>query len=62
VSSAKSGMESNVNEVTILFRNGERQRISRAPKKIIAHELVKIFYNSATKMFDKKDVTITERN
>ena len=60
VSSAKSGMESNVNEVTILFRNGERQRISRAPKKIIAHELIKIFHNSATKMFDKKNVMITE--
>ena len=62
VSSAKSGMESDVNEVTILFRNGERQRISQAPKKNIARELVKIFANSATKMFDKKNVTITERN
>jgi phosphopantothenoylcysteine decarboxylase/phosphopantothenate--cysteine ligase len=62
VSSAKSGMESDVNEVTILFRNGERQRISRAPKKIIARELVKIFHNSATKMFDKNNVMITERN
>jgi len=51
-----------VNEVTILFQNGERQKISRAPKKIIARELVKIFENSATKMFDKKNVTITERN
>jgi phosphopantothenoylcysteine decarboxylase/phosphopantothenate--cysteine ligase len=43
VSSAKSGMESDANEVTILFRNGERQRISRAPKNVIARELVKIF-------------------
>jgi phosphopantothenoylcysteine decarboxylase/phosphopantothenate--cysteine ligase len=49
VSSAKSGMESNVNEVTILFRNGERQKISRAPKKIIAHELVKIFLQFCNK-------------
>jgi len=59
VSSTISGMESDVNEVTILFQNGERQKISRAPKKIIARELVKIFENSVTKMFDKKNVTIT---
>jgi phosphopantothenoylcysteine decarboxylase/phosphopantothenate--cysteine ligase len=62
VSSAKSGMESGVNEVTILFENGERQKISLAQKTIIARELVKIFLNFATKMFDKKDVMITERN
>ena len=62
VSSAKSGMENDRNEVTILFQNGERQKISRAPKKFIARELVKIFQNSATKMFDKKNVTVTERN
>ena len=58
VSDANSGMESDVNEVTILFRNGEKKKISRAPKKIIARELVKIFSNFATKMFDKKNVTI----
>jgi phosphopantothenoylcysteine decarboxylase/phosphopantothenate--cysteine ligase len=58
VSGADSGMESDVNEVTILFRNGEKTKISRAPKKIIARELVKIFSNFATKMFDKKNVTI----
>jgi len=62
VSSVKSGMESDLNEVTILFQNGERQKISRASKTSIARELVKIFQNSATKMFDKKNVTITERN
>jgi phosphopantothenoylcysteine decarboxylase/phosphopantothenate--cysteine ligase len=62
VSSAKSGMESDVNEVTILFQNGERQKISCAPKKIIARELIKIFHDSATKMFDKKDVMTTERS
>jgi phosphopantothenoylcysteine synthetase/decarboxylase len=61
VSSAKSGMESDKNEVTILFQNGERQKISRASKKFIARELVKIFQNSATKTFDKKNVMITER-
>jgi phosphopantothenoylcysteine decarboxylase/phosphopantothenate--cysteine ligase len=54
VSSANSGMESDVNEVTILFRNGERREISRAPKKIIARELVKVFVKSATKCLTKK--------
>jgi phosphopantothenoylcysteine decarboxylase / phosphopantothenate---cysteine ligase len=60
VSGANSPMESDMNEVTILFQNGARQRISRAPKKIIARELVKIFASSARKMFDKKNVMITE--
>ena len=58
VSGADSGMESDANEVIILFRNGESENIFRAPKKIIARELVKIFTNFATKMFDKKNVTI----
>jgi phosphopantothenoylcysteine synthetase/decarboxylase len=62
VSSRISGMESELNEVTILFRTGERQTICCAPKKIIARELVKIFEDSAIKMFDKKNVVITERN
>jgi phosphopantothenoylcysteine decarboxylase/phosphopantothenate--cysteine ligase len=58
VSGADSGMESDANEVTILFQNGERRKISRGPKKIIARELVKIFLKFATKMFDKKNVMI----
>jgi phosphopantothenoylcysteine decarboxylase/phosphopantothenate--cysteine ligase len=58
VSGADSGMESDANEVIILFRNGEKKKISRASKKIIARELVKIFLDFATKMFDKKNVTI----
>jgi phosphopantothenoylcysteine decarboxylase/phosphopantothenate--cysteine ligase len=62
VSSADSGMDNDVNEVTILFRNGERHKILRTQKKLIARELVKIFAKSATKMFDKKNVTITEPN
>lgn len=33
VSGADSGMESDVNEVIILFRNSEKTKISRAPKK-----------------------------
>jgi phosphopantothenoylcysteine decarboxylase / phosphopantothenate---cysteine ligase len=54
VSGVDSGMESDVNEVTILFRDGERKKISRAQKKIIARELVKIFLKFATKMLTKK--------
>ncbi len=54
VSGANSGMESDVNEVTILFRNGEKEKISRAPKKNIARELVKIFTKLATKCLTKK--------
>jgi phosphopantothenoylcysteine decarboxylase/phosphopantothenate--cysteine ligase len=58
VSGTNSGMESDANEVTILFRNGEKKKISRAPKKVIARELVKIFSKFHNKMFDKKNVTI----
>ena len=49
VSRSEIGMESDENEVTIFFRDGEIKKISRAPKKIIARELVKIF----SKMFEK---------
>ena len=54
VSGADSGMESDVNEVIILFRDGEKTKISRAPKKNIARDLVKIFSNFATKRLTKK--------
>jgi phosphopantothenoylcysteine decarboxylase/phosphopantothenate--cysteine ligase len=54
VSGTNSGMESDANEVTILFRNGERETISRAPKKNIARELVKIFAKFAQKCLTKK--------
>ncbi len=60
VSSADSGMDSDLNEVTIVSRNGERRKILRTQKTIIARELVKIFVKSATIMFDKKNVTVTE--
>ncbi|PYJ34729.1 MAG: bifunctional phosphopantothenoylcysteine decarboxylase/phosphopantothenate--cysteine ligase CoaBC [Verrucomicrobia bacterium] len=60
VSSADSGMDSDLNEVTIVSRKGERRKILRTQKAIIARELVKIFANSATIMFDKKNVTVTE--
>jgi phosphopantothenoylcysteine synthetase/decarboxylase len=58
---ARLGMESDENELMILFREGEMKKISRAPKTILARELVKIFSEFATKTFDKKNVTITER-
>jgi phosphopantothenoylcysteine decarboxylase/phosphopantothenate--cysteine ligase len=42
VGRADVGMESANNEVTILFPDGETKQILRAPKKKVAHELVKI--------------------
>jgi phosphopantothenoylcysteine decarboxylase / phosphopantothenate---cysteine ligase len=54
VSRADSGMESDANEVTILFRGGEMKKISRAPKKIVARELIKIFENVCEKRLTKK--------
>jgi phosphopantothenoylcysteine decarboxylase/phosphopantothenate--cysteine ligase len=54
VSNATIGMESDENEVTILFSNGEIRKISRAPKKNIARELVKIFTNAREKCLTKK--------
>ena len=59
---ARLGMESDENELLILFRDGEIRKISRAPKRILARELVKVFSEFATKMFDKKNETITERS
>ena len=56
------GMESDDNELIILFRNGEIKNISRASKKILSRELIKIFSEFATKRFDKKNETITEPN
>jgi phosphopantothenoylcysteine decarboxylase/phosphopantothenate--cysteine ligase len=54
VSTPDCGMESAENEVTILFRNGEKKKISRAPKKIIADELIKIISNMREKCLTKK--------
>ena len=45
VSRVDVGMESADNEVTIFFSSGEIRKISRAPKKKIADELVKIISN-----------------
>jgi phosphopantothenoylcysteine decarboxylase/phosphopantothenate--cysteine ligase len=54
VSAPDSGMESDENEVTIFFRTGEKKKISRAPKKIIARELEKIISNMREKRLTKK--------
>ena len=51
---ARVAMETDENELLILFRNGETKKISRAPKKILARELVKIFLNSQQKGLTKK--------
>jgi phosphopantothenoylcysteine decarboxylase/phosphopantothenate--cysteine ligase len=54
VSGSEIGMESDENEVTIFFRDGQSKRISRAPKKIIARELVKIISKMWEKSLTKK--------
>ncbi len=51
---ARLGMESDENELMILFRDSEMRNISRAPKKNLARELVKIFSEFATKRLTKK--------
>ena len=43
---ARVAMETDENELLILFRDGDTKKISRAPKKNLARELVKIFSNS----------------
>jgi phosphopantothenoylcysteine synthetase/decarboxylase len=54
VSRSDSGMESDDNEVTIFFADGEREHIARAPKKIIARELMKKIFQFAEKRLTKK--------
>lgn len=54
VSRTDSGMESDENAVTIFFRNGEAQKISRTTKQIIARELVKIISKMLEKCLTKK--------
>jgi phosphopantothenoylcysteine decarboxylase/phosphopantothenate--cysteine ligase len=43
---ARVAIESDENELLILFRDGDTKKISLAPKKNLARELVKIFLNS----------------
>ena len=54
VSDPTVGMESAENEVTVLFRDGQKERIPRASKENIARELVKIFANVREKCLTKK--------
>jgi len=54
VSRSDVGMESAENEVIIFFRNGETDKISRAPKKNIARALIKIIANMQEKSLTKK--------
>lgn len=54
VSRADSGMESDDNAVTIFFRESESKSISRAPKKIIAREIMKIIFKAYEKSLTKK--------
>ena len=54
VSKARSGMESDENEVTVLFRNGRKEKFAHASKKKIARELVKIFSNVRENCLTKK--------
>lgn len=51
---ARIGMETDENELLILFRDGETKEISRTPKTFLACELVKIFSNSQQKRLTKK--------
>ena len=51
---ARVAMEADENELLILFRDAETKRISRAPKTILACELVKIFSISQQKSLTKK--------
>lgn len=54
VSRSDVGMESDENEVTVLFRNGEMKRIARASKQKVARELIKIISNVCEKCLTKK--------
>jgi phosphopantothenoylcysteine decarboxylase / phosphopantothenate---cysteine ligase len=47
---ARIAMETDENELLILFRDGETKKISRSPKKNLARELVKILQNSQQKV------------
>ena len=54
VSAADVGMETDENEVTIFFRDGETRKISRTQKEIVARELVNIFANARENCLTKK--------
>ena len=50
----RDGMESDENELLILFRDGEIKKLARAPKKNLGRELVKIFSDFRRKRLTKK--------
>jgi phosphopantothenoylcysteine decarboxylase / phosphopantothenate---cysteine ligase len=50
---ANLALENDENEVTVLFWDGEMKKISRAPKKIVARALIKIFANTREKCLTK---------
>jgi phosphopantothenoylcysteine decarboxylase/phosphopantothenate--cysteine ligase len=54
VSRDDSGMESDDNAVTIFSRNAKSKTISRAQKKIIAREILKIVFEMCEKSLTKK--------
>jgi phosphopantothenoylcysteine decarboxylase/phosphopantothenate--cysteine ligase len=54
VSRSDSGMESDNNEVTIFSRDAEARTISRAPKIIVAREILKIVFEMRQKRLTKK--------
>jgi phosphopantothenoylcysteine decarboxylase / phosphopantothenate---cysteine ligase len=51
---AHIGMDSDENELLVLFYDGEIKKFSRAPKEILAQKLVKIFSNLQQKRLTKK--------
>lgn len=61
VSRTDAGMESDHNAVVIFFENGDEKTISRAPKKTIARELMKIISRTREISFDKKNVVTTDK-
>ncbi len=54
VSASDRGMESDDNEVTIFFANGETHHITRAKKEMIAREILKKIFVFAEKRLTKK--------
>lgn len=54
VSAADVGMESDENAVTIFFRDGSSETISRAPKKNIARAILKNVFKTMKKVLTKK--------
>ena len=54
VSGRETGMETDDNEVTVFSRAGAPKKISRAPKKNIAREILKIVFELREKSLTKK--------